>query len=63
MRLLDFPLAGPSRDQLASGLRVMFQGNYALYYTFNETEIIIVRVLHSARDTAAIAEHGGFALP
>jgi toxin ParE1/3/4 len=40
-RLLDFPMAGPSREQLASGLRVIFHGNYALYYTFNETEVII----------------------
>jgi toxin ParE1/3/4 len=59
-RLLDFPLAGPSRDQLARGLRVMFHGNYAIYYVATETEVIIARVLHGARDAAAIAEHGGF---
>ncbi len=30
-RLPDFPMAGPSREQLASGLRVTFHGNYAIY--------------------------------
>jgi toxin ParE1/3/4 len=52
--------AGPPRDQLARGLRVMFQGNYALYYVVNESELVIVRVLHGARDAAAVAERGGF---
>jgi toxin ParE1/3/4 len=59
-RLLDFPSSGVSRDRLARGLRVAFQGNYAVYYTLAETEIIIVRVLHSARDATLIAEDGGF---
>lgn len=59
-RLLDFPSSGGSRDRLAPGLRVVFQGNYAVYYTIAETEIIVVRVLHSARDAAVIAEHGDF---
>ena len=27
----------------------------------NEHELVIVRVLHGARDAAALAEHGGFA--
>ena len=59
-RLLDFPSSGVSRDRLARGLRVVLQGNYAVYYTIAETEIIVVRVLHSARDAAVIAEHGDF---
>lgn len=28
---------------------------------YHETEIIIVRVLHGARDAAALIERGGFA--
>jgi toxin ParE1/3/4 len=55
-----FPLAAPARDQLASGLRVTFHGAYAIYYQPRPDEIVIIRVLHGARDTAAIAEHGGF---
>jgi len=41
-------------------LRVGFSGNYAIYYRHNEHELVIVRVLHGARDAAALAEHGGF---
>jgi len=59
--LLTFPFSGKVRNQFAEGLRVIFEGNYAIYYTVSETEIIIVRVLHSARDANALAERGGFA--
>jgi len=61
-RLQEFPALGPSRDQLARGLRVMFQGNYAIYYTLQDGELVIVRVLHGARDATALAEQGGFYL-
>jgi len=54
-----FPLAAPARDQLAPGLRVTFHGAYAIYYQPRPSEIVIVRVLHGARDVAAIAGHGG----
>lgn len=60
LRLLDFPLSRPSCDQLAPGLRVAFQGHYAIYYLCKEPKFTIVRVLHGARDIAAIAEKGGF---
>jgi toxin ParE1/3/4 len=40
---------------------VIIDGNYAIYHTISETEIVIIRVLHGARDAAAIAERGGFA--
>jgi antitoxin ParD1/3/4 len=59
--LLHFPFAGSARENFAPGLRVSFSGNYAIYYLNNEREIVIVRVLHGARDAAALAEHGGFA--
>jgi toxin ParE1/3/4 len=55
-----FPNSGPARDQLGKGLRIGFSGNYALYYLPTETEMIIVRVLHGARDAAALAADGGF---
>jgi toxin ParE1/3/4 len=38
----------------------MFEGNYAVYYTVSEKEIVIVRVLHGARDAVALTERGGF---
>jgi toxin ParE1/3/4 len=55
-----FPLAAPSRDQFAAGLRVTFHRAYAIYYQPRVDEIVIVRELHGARDAAAIFEHGGF---
>ena len=56
-----FPLSGPSREQLAPGLRVTFHQPYAVYYTALDDAVLIIRVLHGARDVAALAEHGGFA--
>ena len=58
--LLHFPNVGPQREQLSAGLRVAFEGNYAIYYVHNDRELVIVRVLHGARDAAALAERGGF---
>ncbi|WP_442936685.1 hypothetical protein [Nostoc sp.] len=39
---------------------MIFEGNHAIYYTVSEAEIIIIRVLHGARDANALAERGGF---
>jgi toxin ParE1/3/4 len=56
----EFPLGGPSREHLAEGLRIVFQGKYAVYYRVTAYAIVVVRVLHGARDVAAIADAGGF---
>jgi plasmid stabilization system protein ParE len=58
--LCEFPDIGALRPRLASGLRVIFSGRHAIYYTSDPVSLIVVRVLHSSRDTAAIAETGGF---
>lgn len=60
-QLLPFPMMGASRELFAQGLRVIFHGTYAIYYTFNTDELVIIRVLHGSRDVAAIIEHGGSA--
>lgn len=52
--MLVYPELGPARDYLSSGLRVHFYKDYAFYYRFTETEIIIVRVLHGSRDANAL---------
>jgi len=57
--LRRFPLSGPARDLLASGLRVTFRSPYAIYYVAEPDAVVIVRVLHGARDITAIAERGG----
>ena len=58
--LSHFPFSGTAREQFGAGLRVVFEGNYAVYYTVSEIELVIIRVLHGARDAAALAERGGF---
>ena len=59
--LRHFPFSGPAREQLAPGLRVTFQNPYAIYYMPQDDAVVIVRVIHGARDIAALAERGGFA--
>ncbi len=59
-QLVEFPFSAPSRDHLGANLRVKFHKAYAIYYTPTARELIIVRVLHAARDVTAIADHGGF---
>ena len=59
-RVLTFPESGSPREQLARDLRAAFHGSYVIYYRTTETSLIVVRVLHGARDHAAIAQHGGF---
>jgi toxin ParE1/3/4 len=54
------PLIGSPREQFAPGLRVTFHSPYAIYYLPSGPELIIVRVLHGARDATAIADQGGF---
>lgn len=54
------PLSGSGRDSLAPGLRVIFHNSYAIYYTATDTKVVIVRVIHGARDTSALAVRGGF---
>jgi toxin ParE1/3/4 len=58
--LSKFPNAGVSREMLAPGLRATFLGNYTIYYLLRTEEVVVVRVLHAARDAAALAGQGGF---
>jgi toxin ParE1/3/4 len=39
---------------------VTFHASYAIYYRVETDAIVIVRVLHGARDVAGLAERGGF---
>lgn len=54
------PYIGVTRDMLGTELRVLVHKAYAIYYVPMTTELVIVRVLHSARDALAIAQQGGF---
>ncbi len=54
------PRIGVKREALATGLRVLFFGDYGIYYTLQEGALVVVRVLHGARDIDALADRGGF---
>ncbi|MGA8582908.1 MAG: type II toxin-antitoxin system RelE/ParE family toxin [Roseiarcus sp.] len=60
--LRHFPESAPLREHFAPGLRAAFSSNYAIYYVHDERELVIVRVLHGARDAPALAAHGGFVI-
>jgi toxin ParE1/3/4 len=55
-----FLLAAPAREWLAPGLRVTFVSPYAIYYRPTADAVVIIRVVHGARDVATIAARGGF---
>lgn len=59
--LRHFPLAAPAREGLAPSLRVTFHNPYAIYYKPLPDAVVIIRVLHGARDVTAFADRGGFA--
>ncbi len=56
-----FPLSGPMRELLAPSLRVTFHSPYAIYDKTFPDAVVIIRVIHGARDIATLAERGGFA--
>jgi len=44
------PLLHPARDDLAPGLRAARHGRYLIFFLPQETELLVVRVLHGAHD-------------
>jgi len=59
-KVLAFPEGQPARPWIAPHLRVTFHGAYAIYYTYTEEAVTVIRVLHGARDIAQITAQGGF---
>lgn len=52
--LREFPEMGSAREQLAPGLRVLPYRDYVIYYQVADDALVIVRVLHGARDARAL---------
>lgn len=50
--LASHPLAGPSREDLAPGLRFYPVRNYLVFYILSDDGITVARVIHGARDYA-----------
>lgn len=55
MKLALLGHGGVSREAVSCGLRLTVFGNYCIYFRLTEDETIIVRILHSARDTKHIS--------
>jgi toxin ParE1/3/4 len=53
-RLADHPFLGPARPDIAPDLRYLISGNYLILYRVLGEVVEIVRVLHGARDLAAL---------
>lgn len=47
------------RPELGTGLRSCPYGNYVVFFAAGRNEIVIVRILHGARDIPAVIEGGG----
>jgi toxin ParE1/3/4 len=48
--LCSTPLAGRSREEMAPGLRSFPCGEYVIYYRKVRGRIVVVRIIHGARD-------------
>lgn len=52
------PLIGPSCDEILSGYRKYYVGKHLIFYTYDTTQIYIVRILHERMDFSAhVDEH------
>ena len=56
--LESFPGAGRPRDDLHPGLRSWPIDHYVVFYTSDEREIRIVRIIHGARDVQPVFSQG-----
>ena len=51
--------SGVPRDNIRPGLRLATHGRYNIYFRVTDTETIIVRVVHGARDARRLRFEGG----
>lgn len=58
-RLAVAPLMGRARDDLAPGLRAWVVAPYILCYRVDPDDLVIVRVLHGARDLPGLFDDAG----
>ena len=58
-RLATQPGVGRMRDDLSPGLRTVVVEKYLIFFRVTDDEVIVVRILHAARDQGAIDWAGG----
>ena len=52
--LEDHPRLGPARPEISPEARMLIVGDYLVLYKVEGSDVIIVRVVHGARDLAAL---------
>ncbi len=52
--LMDFPGAGPRRDEFGRGLRSLPVHSYLIFYRIRKGGVLVARVVHGARDLDAV---------
>lgn len=52
--LRHYPELGPRREYLAPDLRAHLYRDHVIYYRVTETALVIVRVVHGARDVVSL---------
>ena len=48
--LVAYPEMGRTFDELIPGIRCVPVGNYVIFYRFLQNDVVILRVIHAARD-------------
>ena len=56
VRIASAPLAWPARPQLGVDIRSSAFGRYVVFFRAGAAHILIVRILHGARDMATLFE-------
>jgi toxin ParE1/3/4 len=54
-----FPNSGVLREQFGKSLRATFEEPYVIYYVERVPDLLIIRVLHGARDATALLQVDG----
>ena len=57
-RRREMPLLGAPRSEFGDGCRMLISGSYVAYYSIADGEMIVLRILHQARDRDAIMRRG-----
>lgn len=53
-RLINFPLSARPRPDVGEGVRSLPVGSYTVYYRVEGERVLILRVIHAARDVGAL---------
>jgi toxin ParE1/3/4 len=53
-QILAFPSAAPLRPELGEGVRAVVFRGYILAYRLEDDQVIILRIVHGARDLVAL---------